>query len=280
MEKTSDLEVLKDLFCGCLGGLFGTLASHPLDTIRIRLQIQDSHNKAYTGISDWCFKTVKFEGVSGLFKGITPIVLSQWPVYALVFAGKEFGGRLWDKYTNYSETNKSLIAGCIGGAVSTIIACPAELLKIRSQSNTKSKTNYGKLLRQMAEKEGKMSVYKGYVPTILRDIPAYAVYFGIFDIGWQKFIKQTDPKWKELLTQLVLGSLAGIGSVVVPYPFDIIKTLMQDNELKLTMRKVFRDNYRKYGYRFLFKGMGASSIATIPMDAMWLMVYSQLRQWL
>ena len=271
-------EMLKDLFWGCIGGLGGTIASHPLDTIRVRLQLQCSIDKAYHGIVDWGIKTVRKEGFGGLFKGITPIAVSQWPIYALIFAGKEYGMRQCNKYTNYSDDVKSLISGCIGGAVSTIVAWPAELLKIKSQSNTRKATNYLKLTRKMVKNQGVLSLYKGYLCTLIRDVPAFAVYFGIFDIGCHHFLKPSDSIWKVLSYQLVFGSLAGMASWWITYAFDVAKTIIQNSDKHITIRRAFIEGYKKYGLRFFFKGMGCSSLWAIPMDATCLILYTQLHQ--
>lgn len=161
----------------------GTIAAHPLDTIRIRLQLQSPENIKYRGIADCAFKTIRLEGFTGLYKGILPLALAESPVLALAFSGKEFGSRILKNNSNYSENSKSLLAGCLGGAISTIVSCPAELLKIKSQSNTKFRTNYSSLMKKMVRTQGVMSLYKGYLLTLIRDVPAFAVYFGIFEIG-------------------------------------------------------------------------------------------------
>ena len=278
MEIIQNNDVLKDLFCGWMGGFAGIMASHPLDTIRIRLQLQKSYKMKYFGITDCALKIIKFEGFLGLFKGMTPIIISQVPVDALAFSGKEYWSKQLGRFTQYSESSKSLIAGFIGGAFSTIISCPAELLKIRSQSNSIGKTNYWKLTSKMVKSQGISSLYKGYLCTLIRDAPAYAVYFGIFEIGCNKLLNNSDSLGKVLLYQLLLGSVAGVASWVITYPFDIVKTVIQNSDRNMTMKKVFSDNYKRYGARFFVKGLGATCLWAIPTDAFWLMTYTQLHQ--
>lgn len=85
------------------------------------------------------------------------------PVFAALFAGKEFGNRILEKTGDFDKDTKSIISGCIGGAISTIITCPVELLKIRSQGNMKEKTNYTKLAAKLVREQGLNSLYKGYM---------------------------------------------------------------------------------------------------------------------
>ncbi|VDK54319.1 unnamed protein product [Cylicostephanus goldi] len=58
-----------DFFAGCLGGAAGVLAGHPLDTVKVRLQMQNPASKMYRGT--WhCFrKIIQKEGFAGLYKG-------------------------------------------------------------------------------------------------------------------------------------------------------------------------------------------------------------------
>ena len=278
MEAILHNEVLKDLSCGSFCGLWGTVVSHPLDTIRIRLQLQWSFESRYNGILDWALKTIKREGIPGLYKGIVPPIVFQMPTYATIFGGKEFGNRLWNKYADFSYNTQSIVAGWIGGAISTVMSCPTELLKIRAQSNYSQKTDYFKLARRLIKRQGVSSLFKGYLCTLIRDVPAFAVYFGLFEIGCKYFIKPSDPLWRELFFQMIFASLAGIGSWVVTYPFDIIKTVIQTSDKHLTIREVFRENYKNVGMKYFFKGMGATSLRAIPMEATCLILYAQIRE--
>ena len=51
------------------------------------------------------------------------------------------------------------------------------------------------------------------------------------------------------------------------YPFDIVKSVIQNSDGPLTVRKAFRDNYTKYGYKFFLKGAAATSAMAVPMEA-------------
>ena len=126
---------------------------------------------------------VKTEGLQGLYKGVVPPIVFQCPIYALLFAGKEFGDRILNRYGDFSADSKSFISGGIGGVISTIISCPAELLKINAQANHTGKTEYIKFAKNLVKTRGVGSFYQGFLCTVIRDIPSYAVYFGVFEIG-------------------------------------------------------------------------------------------------
>lgn len=159
-----------------------------------------------------------------------------------------------------------------------MISCPAELLKIRSQSKTSGKTDYVKLARTLVQQQGPMSLYKGYLSTLIRDIPSFAIYFGIFEIGLRHYTKPTDSLTTVLSYQLLFGSLAGIASWWITYPFDVIKTTIQVSDKNLTIRKVIAENYKKQGWGFFFRGIACTSLKAVPMEATCLILYSQTRE--
>lgn len=72
---------------GAFSGAFGATAVYPLNLLRTRLQSQGTatHPPTYTGVWDVTVKTVKGEGVRGLFKGITPNLLKVVPAVSITY---------------------------------------------------------------------------------------------------------------------------------------------------------------------------------------------------
>jgi solute carrier family 25 (mitochondrial carnitine/acylcarnitine transporter), member 20/29 len=71
---------LIDFISGSLSGILGTFVGHPLDTIKCRLQV---HSKEYSNTFNSLRKIVKEEKLSGLFKGVVPPMLNQFPINAM-----------------------------------------------------------------------------------------------------------------------------------------------------------------------------------------------------
>lgn len=288
MEEHSDLaqqhepfslkEMWKDLLCGSLGGFAGTVVSHPLDTIRVRLQLQHLSPENYKGMFDCASQSIKAEGFLGLYKGVVPPVAFIMPWYAMLFAGKEFGDRALKRYTNVDDYTKALLAGWMGGLWSTLVSAPSELLKIRAQNNTSGKTNYLEISKTMYKEGGIKYFFKGYSSVWLRDIPSFTVYFGIFDVLTKKYLKEGDSLSKELFLQTIFGSMAGIASWVVIYPVDIVKSIIQYSHHHITIREAFTQTYAQYGAKFFFRGIVPTAIRAVPMEATCLVLYSQIRK--
>ena len=201
------------------------------------------------------------------------------PTYAALFAGKEYGDRLCKRFGVLNQDVKGYLAGGIGGIISTLVSCPTELLKVRSQSNSANKTNYLRTARNLFKTHGFYGgIYKGYLATLIRDIPSYAVYFGFFEMCCHHFIKSTDPAWKGLMLQIIFGSLSGVFAWISSYPYDIIKSVIQTSDSRMTIRQAIAKGYKIDGIKFFFKGMGATCVRAVPMECTCLVLYAQLRQ--
>lgn len=72
---------------GAFSGAIGASVVYPINVLRTRLQAQGTvlHPPTYTGIMDVARKTVKNEGVRGLFKGITPNLLKVVPAVSITY---------------------------------------------------------------------------------------------------------------------------------------------------------------------------------------------------
>ncbi|KAL8655608.1 MAG: hypothetical protein Q9210_000773 [Variospora velana] len=83
-------------FMGAFSASFGATVVYPLNLLRTRLQSQGtaSHSPTYTGFLDVTAKTIKGEGVRGLFKGLTPNLLKVAPAMSISYVVYDNSKRL------------------------------------------------------------------------------------------------------------------------------------------------------------------------------------------
>jgi len=60
----------KNSLSGTAGGIGITLVGHPFDTLKVRLQTQPVAKPIYRGLTDCFVKTMKWEGIGGLYRGV------------------------------------------------------------------------------------------------------------------------------------------------------------------------------------------------------------------
>ncbi|EOO00393.1 putative calcium dependent mitochondrial carrier protein [Phaeoacremonium minimum UCRPA7] len=81
---------------GATSGAFGATVVYPLNVLRTRLQTQGTvmHPPTYTGIWDVAQKTLRNEGVRGMYKGLTPNLLKVAPALSITWVVYENSKKL------------------------------------------------------------------------------------------------------------------------------------------------------------------------------------------
>ena len=193
---------MNDFLSGCVGGFLGTIISFPLDTIRIREQ------------SNLLVK-------KNLFSGIFPQLLGIGLEKSIVFG-------TYNQTKKY--TNSDFLAGLNSGFMASLIVTPIEKYKIMKQNNPKLK--YSDITLNIKTKgpiNGTKYLYNGLSACFFREIPGYAIYFETYN----KLNKITCNNDNPMLT-LLNGGLSGVTSWLFIFPFDAIKTNMQQNNTNFT----------------------------------------------
>ena len=76
-ERSRTSKALVDIIAGTCAGINVTIVGHPFDTLKVRLQTQPTDKPVYNGLVDCFKKTIKWEGISGLYKGVQAPLVGQ-----------------------------------------------------------------------------------------------------------------------------------------------------------------------------------------------------------
>ena len=237
----------KDVTAGTAGGIAVTMVGHPFDTLKVRLQTQSSTNPVYAGTVDCFKKTLQWEGIGGLYKGVTSPLVGQMffrarlfgvngQAKALLAAGPGGEGRALDRLDYFK-------AGAITGAASSLAEGPIDFYKSQMQvqiTKMRMDKNYVPPFKTMGECvarsfriNGALAPFQGFSATVLRNTPAFSVYFGSFEIFKDTFSEQLGCARKDLPVTHIFaaGGLAGVLYWGGLYPFDIIKSTIQSDSM-------------------------------------------------
>lgn len=77
MSESKWKPVVRNVLAGTCGGVAVVFVGHPFDTVKVRLQMQPVNQPLYSGMLDCVVKTVRGEGIGGLYKGVTSPILGQ-----------------------------------------------------------------------------------------------------------------------------------------------------------------------------------------------------------
>jgi solute carrier family 25 citrate transporter 1 len=228
---------VKSVVKGFATGGTMVVMSYPLEYIKTQMQLQSKANPQYTSMADCATKTVAQHGFKGLYRGAS---------VRIVGAGCQQMCR-WGAYTNiaamFRDENGKLsvvgntISGMGAGVTEAIIAVtPVETIKTRVNDDQRRGTGQykgsGDAVVKILRSEGPLGLYRGAIPTILKQgtnqavrMPLQVQFFQIISMG-------DDSKKGSPLYNGVAGALAGVGSVFLTQPQDCVKSRMQGEEAK------------------------------------------------
>lgn len=256
--------------------------------IKVRLQTQvpkPDGTLPFNGLMDCFYKTVRTEGVRGLYKGMSSPLTGVPPIYAVVF-GAYGAAKRWvtpkdQKKGELLSVERVFVAGCITGVATTGITVPVELIKARLQIQYSRPAGTPALYdgpldcaRKVLAKEGVNGLFRGTVATLWRDVPGSGVWFAAYEIVRRSSLKegQTLADIHPLIT-LFAGGMAGVSNWLAVFPIDVIKSRVQTSEAgrylpgTRGMIQCAKDLVAEGGVKALFKGLSPALVRSFPANA-------------
>jgi solute carrier family 25 carnitine/acylcarnitine transporter 20/29 len=158
------------------------------------------------------------------------------------------------------------VCGSFAGAVQALVICPTEHVKCRLQIQNNIGYTENKLFRgpfdalyQIVHGHGVRGLYRGFVCTTWREVPAFGLYFSAYDyikdtvsnalasssmIGTSTTTSSSSVSNQDMDISLttkntlhtwaassLAGGLSGALTWAIIYPFDVIKTRIQTSSL-------------------------------------------------
>jgi solute carrier family 25 carnitine/acylcarnitine transporter 20/29 len=131
-------KVVKDVIAGTCGGIAVTLVGHPFDTLKVRLQTQPMDKPIYSGVVDCARKTIQWEGLGGLYKGVSSPLMGQMFFRATLFGAfgqaKRWLGTNSDGSTRPLQPLDFYKAGAMTGFVAAFVEGPIDFYKSQIQT--------------------------------------------------------------------------------------------------------------------------------------------------
>ena len=292
--------MLSELLFGSLGGLSAALLSHPLDTIKTRLQ-----SGSGTNIAQVCRSILRADGWTGFYRGITVPAFSQPLFVGSSLGGLQAGYQIWDflkpigtgpstgtctgtknearGVAGSTESALRLIfAGGLGGVVCAFTVTPGERVKVMLQmqgkdgSSTKTPVQ---TVRGIVAASGWRGLFVGLKATLVREVPGTILWIGAYE---------TVTAYMESACSLsrpvavFIGAVAGSLAYWAPnIPIDTIKTRQQTAPSGAAngFMDVARHIVKTRGLRGFYVGTAPILARGIMLDVTQLSGADQLRRW-
>ncbi|RKP33278.1 mitochondrial carrier domain-containing protein, partial [Dimargaris cristalligena] len=182
---------------GGVAGVVSRFIIAPLDVIKIHLQLQTgaqtypitgSATAGYEGVASFVTRTLRQEGVRGLWRGNLSaeyLYLSYGAIQFLAYSQYE---RLLTKVTRdrvkIPAQASPFIAGFLTGVTATAVTYPFDLLRTRfaAQDANKVYTGLTSAIIQIYRTEGIVGFYRGVWPSLIQIMPYVSLVFGTYDL--------------------------------------------------------------------------------------------------
>lgn len=220
---------------GSVGAAVGGCCAHPLDLIKVRMQLQKEVpplNMVQMGGAIF-----KNEGVPGLFKGVDASAARQ-----LVYSGVRFG--MYDVFKSAAPESKGALGvltkcGCAAaaGAVGAFAGNPGDLAMVRMQADGKlpeaerrGYKNFFDAFTRIAKTEGLFSMWQtGVIPNMNRAMIITVGQLACYD-QCKEILQGSLGFGENIKTHFTASFMAAFLASVLSNPVDVAKTRLMNQK--------------------------------------------------
>lgn len=284
---------LTDVIAGGTAGLFEALCCHPLDTVKVRMQLHRRQGVKLPGFAATGLGIIRKEGFMSLYKGLGAVVVGIVPKMSLRFALYEYYRELLTPATGLISTGSTFLAGVGAGITEAVIVVnPMEVVKIRLQAQHHSMAdpldvpkyrNAAHAAYLIVKEEGFGALYRGVSLTAARQASNQGVNFTVYSTLKKKAQEyhgtEVLSSWETSLIGLISGALGPLSNA----PLDTIKTRLQKSSFASKERgwvrilKIGKQLVKEEGMAALYKGITPRIMRVAPGQAVTFTVYEAVK---
>lgn len=294
MSEVLSYESLVHAVSGAVGSVTAMTVFFPLDTARLRLQVDENRKAKSTPAI--LAEIVKEEGLLAPYRGWFPVICSLCCSNFVYFYCFHCLKASWLK-GKQSAPSTDLIIGIAAGVVNVLVTTPLWVVNTRLKLQGSKfhnedihPTNYSGILDafvQIIRDEGIAALWNGTFPSLLLVLNP-AIQFMIYE-GLKRQLRRGIPKELSSLEVFVIGAIAKAIATTVTYPLQTIQSILRFGQYnntsteksKLlsslrTIKCLLVNRVRKYGMLGLFKGLEAKLLQTVLTAALMFLLYEKI----
>lgn len=269
-----------DTISGVSAGVVSTILTHPLDLLKIRLQVSN-----ISLMTIFAHLQANNSFIKLIYQGLVPNLIGNtvgWSLYFTLYETLKTIDKDHVLRDNAGNTNtitssrRSLsffTASTISGLVTSILTNPIWFLKTRLMAENNLYTSLTQTIVHINRTEGIQTFWKGCVPSLF---PVFqnSLQFTIYD--QLKHYNITGEEQQHWLNYLVLSSVLKVSSMLVMYPFQVIRSNLQ----KVNAENLWIEMNHLWKQRRLYRGFGISLIKAVPNTLILFVTYETTKKYL
>ncbi|XP_017731549.1 PREDICTED: solute carrier family 25 member 39 isoform X6 [Rhinopithecus bieti] len=178
-------------------------------------------------VSDAFVKIVRHEGTRTLWSGLPATLVMTVPATAIYFTAYDQLKAFLCGRALTSDLYAPMVAGALARLGTVTVVSPLELMRTKLQARHVSYRELGACVRAAVAQGGWRSLWLGWGPTALRDVPFSALYWFNYELvkSWLNGLRPKDQT--SVGMSFVAGGISGTVAAVLTLPFDVVKTQRQ-----------------------------------------------------
>jgi len=274
-------------FAGFTAGIVSTLAVHPFDVVKTRLQVDQSAQGRWGDSWRIVQGIAKNEGsYRALYRGLMPNMIGNSVSWALYF--------LW--YSNIKDfivqsrghpaltASDYFLASGASGILTAVVTNPIWVVKTRMLSTGKNAPGAYKSIahgtQQLWQSEGAKGFYRGLAPSLF-GVSHGAIQFMAYE--------QLKNHWavlrngKDKLTNVDFVTLSAASKMLagsITYPYQVVRSRLQTYDASKSYknaRDVMRQIWAREGISGFYKGLGPNLVRVVPSTCVTFLVYENTK---
>uniref|UniRef100_A0A8C4NEP3 Uncharacterized protein n=1 Tax=Eptatretus burgeri TaxID=7764 RepID=A0A8C4NEP3_EPTBU len=280
----------KPFLFGGLASMTAEFGTFPIDLTKTRLQVQgqtiDTQHSMlrYRGMFHALYRIGQEEGFRALYSGGGPALLRQASYGTIKFGVYNTLKRYFVERPEDETLTVNVLCAVIAGVVSSSIANPTDVLKIRMQAQGKKLP--GGMLHNFVDiyqKEGTRGLWRGVVPTAQRAAVVVGVELPVYDMI-KKHLIASELMGDTVSTHFVASFSCGLAGAIASNPIDVVRTRMMNQRViqgsflyKSTLH-CFLQTWRTEGSLALYKGFWPNWLRLGPWNIIFFITFEQLKR--
>ena len=269
--------------------------------------VDETRRKNFTSTLDGLRKIARNEGLTSLWRGLSPTLVMAIPANVIYFTGYDHlrSGHRSPINKYIPDAYAPLMAGSIARVAAAVVVSPIEMFRTRMQAATSGGTSVFTEtfvgLRKLVQSQGYTSLWRGLTLTMWRDVPFSGIYWWGYEAMRNQFTDLREPAPSRarprsksrggenhtatFVDSFAAGAISGGIASILTTPFDVGKTRQQvhahatkaeRSKLRPEDRSMPRFLYsilKEEGMAGLFRGWAARCLKVAPACAIMISSY-------
>ncbi|KAM6914066.1 mitochondrial glutathione transporter SLC25A39 isoform 1-T1 [Lycodopsis pacificus] len=238
----------------------------------------------FSGTLDAFVKITRHEGLRSLWSGLPPTLVMAVPATVIYFTCYDQLRDFLRVGLGFQGSLVPLVAGGLARLGAVTVISPLELVRTKMQSRRLPYSELRVCIRSAVAQDGLLSLWRGWGPTVLRDVPFSALYWFNYELVKARLCERSRVTQANFSISFTAGAVSGAIAAILTLPFDVVKTrrqiqLGEIDSLGASLKRtastwhMMKEIWAEMGYRGLFAGFMPRVIKVAPACAVMISTY-------